>query len=92
MVDIDATRKLGSGEHIPPAHDSPEGHTRPQAPQFALSLMMFVHVPIAPQRVCPAAHSATHAPLKHVRSEAHAFPQRPQWLFELRGSVQTAPH
>ena len=92
MLDIVAMRKLGSGEHVPPAQDSPAGHARPHIPQFALSRETSTHVPIAPQRVSPAEHIGKHMPEKHVRSAVHALPQRPQFALSLRTSVHAGPH
>lgn len=63
--------------HAPPAQYCPDGHARPQPPQFAASVFTSTHA--LAQSTLPAGHDVvTHAPSLHDCPEAHARPQPPQ--------------
>jgi hypothetical protein len=70
--------------HAPFWHVVPRLQTVPQAPQFASSESVFVHV--VPHCVSPAPH--WHAPSTHAPPTAHCLPHAPQ----LSGSVVTSTH
>ncbi len=62
--------------HAPAVHVAPDGHTRPQAPQFMLLDCTSMHMPL--HSAWPAAH--THAPAVHVAPVGHALPHAPQFM------------
>jgi hypothetical protein len=62
------------GRHVPALQAVPGGHTRPHAPQFALSLPRFVHVVALLQQPKPVGHeqTGTHVPELHVDPDGQA--------------------
>ncbi len=62
--------------HVPIWQRCPAGHTRAQAPQWLLSVLVFTHAP--PQKVVPVGHAVTHMPFEHASPTLQRLPQRPQ--------------
>ena len=50
--------------HVPAEHTWPDGHERPQAPQWLLSVLKSRHTP--EQLVVPDTHDTLHAPPEHT--------------------------
>ncbi len=69
-------------------HASPERHTRPHAPQFALSAATATQSPW--QRSSPPAHPiAPHAPPVHTAPAGQRRPHAPQWVTSVARSAHT---
>jgi hypothetical protein len=72
--------------HVPKTHSLPAGHLVPHAPQFELSVLVFVHS--LPHAVSPGRHELSHAPPVQTWVPVHFTPQPPQ----LFGSVEVGMH
>ena len=65
----------------------PAAQTRPQTPQFELSVARLRHTP--EQVVVPDAHETEHVPAEHTVPAAQTRPQAPQLLLSLARSRHT---
>lgn len=67
--------------------------TRPQLPQFDVSVEVFTQpAPEAVQSVRPAPHEVTHAPPEHTRMPVQRVPHAPQLLLSLWRLTHTLEH
>ena len=67
--------------HLPPMHVSSVLHAVPHAPQFKLSLSVFVQIaPPSTSHACWSDwHTDTHCPPRHKRSAVQVVPHAPQF-------------
>jgi hypothetical protein len=79
---------------LPPEHTRPAGHTVPQVPQFALSVIVFAQYGVAPfaHVMVPPPHEVAHAPIEHTWPPTHLTPHPPQFDGSHRVSTQLEPH
>lgn len=78
--------RLGSQAHLPALQCRLFEHARPQAPQFASSVLTATHVPL--HAVSSGPHIETHLLFEHRNPMSHAEPQAPQFA----GSAVTSEH
>jgi hypothetical protein len=82
--------------HVPLLHVAPEGHERPQVPQWEVSVSRLTQALLQSVSTGPASvvQSTLHVPLRHTgRPElaTQALPQVPQLFGSLRTAVQAPP-
>lgn len=83
-----ASGSVHCAAHAARSQTSVAAQAVPQAPQFALSVARFTHVP--PHDTCPDGHS--HAPAAHAVPPEHLTPHAPQLALSPVVSTHAPPH